>query len=72
MKLQVFIAIHALMLTADRAESQSWLLKPANPASTDSYCAKTRTNATAHTNRINENAVAVPLLAIAPSINLYW
>jgi hypothetical protein len=54
MKLQVFIAIHALMLTADRAESQSWLLKPANPASTDSYCAKTRTNAAAHTNRINE------------------
>jgi hypothetical protein len=50
MKLQIFIAICAVMPTAPRAESQSWLLPPANPASTDSYAVKTGITA-AHANQ---------------------
>src|SRR5260370_42673854 len=36
------------------AESQSWLLPPANPASTGPCPVKTGTNAAAHTNPINQ------------------
>jgi hypothetical protein len=72
MKLQIFIAIRAVMLTAPRAESQSWLLPPANPPSTDSYSVKTGTNTTTHTNPINEQGGCPPAFGIAPSISLYW
>jgi hypothetical protein len=72
MKLQIFIPIHAVMPTARGAESQSWLLPPANPASTNSYSVKTGTNTTAHTNPSMNKAVAPPALSVAPSISLYW
>src|SRR5438093_123139 len=55
MKLQIFIAIRAVMPIAPRAESQSWLLpSQANPASTGPCAVKADANTTASANPINE------------------